>query len=124
MLSGPNYPKIRLRATEFRALTEESIALDLVAPDGDTEDHCFKFIQSYAPPLGLHGISARELRRLCIDHIKSIIDKKRDKGEADQGDISLISWKAFEAVNRYRRSNGDNGNVNRSILWFANTYPS
>jgi hypothetical protein len=111
MSSGPTYPKMRLTATEFRPLNQEILALNLVASKEDTDGQCFKFIPSYAPPFGLDRVSAKELRKICLEHIKAIIEKERDVGEADQGDISIISWKAFEAVNRYRRSIGHNGNV-------------
>lgn len=113
--SGPNYPKIRLRVNEFRPLNQETLALDLVAPKEDGDEQCFKFIQSYAPPLGLDATGGNDLRSLCLEHIKFIIERERDIGEADHGDISIISWKVFEAVNRYRRSNRANCNVSYSI---------
>lgn len=115
MSSGPNYPNICLKVTEFRPLNQETLALNLVAPKEDGEEKCFKFIPSYAPPLGLDDIGTKDLRCLCKKHIKFIIERERDIGEADQGDISIISWKVFEAVNRYRRLNGANGNVSCSI---------
>jgi hypothetical protein len=115
MLSGPNYPKIHLRVTEFRPLNQEILALNLVASKENTADQCNKYIPSYAPPFGLCDVSAKELRSICLEHIKAIIEEERDIGEADQGDISIITWKAFEVLNRYRRSIGRNGNVSCSF---------
>ena len=117
MLSGPTYPKMRLTATEFRPLNQKILALKLVASKADTDGQCLKFIPSYAPPFGLYCVRAEELRHICLEHIKAIIEKERDVGEADQGDISIISWKAFEAVNRYRRSIGRNGNVSSLVFY-------
>ena len=115
MSSGPNYAKMRLKATEFRPLNQDILVLNLVASKEDTANQCLKFIPSYAPPFGLYCVSAEELRNICLEHINAIIEKERDVGEADQGDISIISWKAFEAANRYRRSIGRNGNVSCSF---------
>jgi hypothetical protein len=115
MSSGPNYPKMRLKVTEFLPLNQDILALNLVASKEDTADQCLKFIPSYAPPFGLHHVSAKELRNICLEHIKAIIERERDIGEVDQGDISIITWKAFEAANRYRISIGRNGNVSYSF---------
>jgi hypothetical protein len=59
---------------------------------------------SYAPPLDLYNTEVDYLRYICLDYIKSIISQERDPKEIIWGDISIISWKVFEAVNRYRKS--------------------
>jgi hypothetical protein len=117
--SGPSYPKIHLWVNEFRPLNEEALALNVVAPKDDGDENSYKFVPSYAPPLGLDAKSVKSLRDLCLEHIKAIIEKARNIGEADQGDVSIVSWKIFEAVNRYRRSIGANGNVSYSISAFC-----
>jgi hypothetical protein len=118
MSSGPDYPVIRLTATEFLSLNHEFLAINYVIPNKDTDGQCQKFTRSYAPPIGLFGIRPEDLRSKCSDHIRSIISQERDVGEAKYGDISMISWKAFEAVNRYRRSSPGGGNVSRPMKIF------
>lgn len=111
MSSGPDYPKINLIVTEFRPLNVEFLAFNVVGPGEGTDGECQRFTPSYAPPFGLHDTSPEDLKSMCLNHIKSIIKQERDVGEANHGDISIISWKVFEAVNRYRRSSGGTGNV-------------
>jgi len=115
MSSGPIYDKLRLTVTEFQPRNEDFLALNYVGPKDDTNDQCQTFIPSYAPPFGLHHTSAKELKTKCLDHIISIIGRERDIGEATRGDISIMSWKIFEAVNNYRKSNEHNHDVSNSF---------
>jgi hypothetical protein len=111
MSSGPDYPVIDLMATEFRPLKPDFLDFEYVISDENTGDGLQTFFKSYAPPIGLKGVDPRHLRKICQDHIKSIINRERSVGEASYGDTSIIAWEIFEALNRYRRSNPENGNV-------------
>jgi hypothetical protein len=115
MSSGPEYDNMHLTVTEFEPKNEDFLAFNLVGPKDDTNNHSQRFIPSYAPPFGLHRASTKELKSKCLDHIKSIIQKERDIGEATRGDISIISWKVYEAINNYRKSNGRNSDVSNSF---------
>jgi hypothetical protein len=114
MSSGPDYPSIYLTATEFQPLKLDFLSFKYVAPNKNTDEQPQKFSTSYAPPIGLHGFSSADLQKTCLNHIRSIINRERSVGEADLGDTSTISWKIFEAVNRYRRSSPETANVSRS----------
>lgn len=119
MSSGPIYDKLRLTITEFEPQNEDFLALNFVGPKDDTNSPYQRFIPSYAPPFGLHRTSAKELKTNCRHHIESIIEKERDIGEATRGDISIISWKIFEAVNNYRKSNGHNSDVSNPFSVYS-----
>lgn len=118
MSSGPDYPAIRLTATEFQVLHNEFLLLDYVIPIKDTNNQRQSFTQSYAPPLGLYETGPEELRAKCSDHIKRIISQKRDTGEVNCGDVSIITLQAFEAINTYRRSSPEGAHVSRSLKLF------
>jgi hypothetical protein len=110
MSSGSEYENLRLTVTEFRPRNKDILALNFVGPK-DTNSQCQMYIPSYSPPLGLYRTSAKELKKKCLAHIESIIETERDIDEVTEGDVSIISWKIFEAVNNYRKSNGDNSDV-------------
>jgi hypothetical protein len=93
-----------LTVTEFRPLDEDFLALNIVDPEERTDDQRQRFIQSYAPLFGLRNSNSEILKIACSEHIRAIIKREREFGEAVYGDISILSWKAFEAVNPYRRS--------------------
>jgi hypothetical protein len=111
MSSGPYYPGICLTAHEFQPINPKFLALDYIEPSTRGTDQHQKYTPSYAPPIGLYGISQDKLRQVCLKHIKAIIEQERHDGEYTQGDISEVSWKTFEAVNRYRKASPGNGNV-------------
>jgi hypothetical protein len=112
---GPIYENLRLTVTEFLPRNEDFLALNFVGPKDDANGQCQRFIPSYAPPFGLHRTSAKELKKKCRNHIMSIIEMERDIGEATRGDISIVTWKIFEAVNNYRKSNVYSPNVSNSF---------
>jgi len=114
MSSGPQYPIIYLRVTEFRPLKHEVLSFDYLGPSTSAGYQSQSITTSYSPPLGLYKISRKELRLVCLNHIKAIIEQDRQVGEVTEGDISIISWRVFETVNRYRKSSGGNGNVSHS----------
>jgi hypothetical protein len=110
MSSGPDYPKMHLIVTEFVPSNREFLSLTYVEKAAAGDDH--KFAHSYAPPLGVYDTVKQNLEKNCLSHMKSIITQSRSLGELLHGDTSVISWKAFEAVNRYRKhSSGTGGNV-------------
>ena len=102
--SGRDYQPIRLTVHEFLPKNREFLSLKYVGTTSDANEKCHKFTDSFAPPLGLHDDDSVDLKKKLITHIKSIIDRERDIGEATRGDISMLSWEVFEAINRYRRS--------------------
>jgi hypothetical protein len=102
--SGPDYPPIRLTVCEFVPKNREFLFLKYVETTNDTGKKCYKFTESFAPPLGLDRDDLVDLREKCKSHVSSIIDRERDIGEATRGDTSMLSWEVFEAINRYRRS--------------------
>lgn len=110
MSSGPDYPKMQLIVTEFVPSNREFLSLTFVEKAATGDDH--EFAHSYAPPLGVCDTVKQNLEKICLSHMKSIITQSRSLGEIIHGDTSVISWKAFEAVNRYRKhSSGTGGNV-------------
>jgi hypothetical protein len=102
MSSGAGYPVMMLTVYEFVPSNPEFLKLSYVRSSSRKDSQMFA--RSYAPPLGLYGAEVDHLRYICLDHIKSIISQDRDPGEFIWGDTSIISWKVFEAVNRYRKS--------------------
>jgi hypothetical protein len=115
MLSGLDYPTITLTATVFQCLNPDFLVLDYVIPNKDGSDQCQTFTKSYAPPIGLHEIRPDDLRTVCLKHIESIISQKRDIGEVNHGDISMITLKSFEAVNSYRKTSPEGAHVSRPM---------
>ncbi len=113
MSSGPGYPKILLMATEFVPSNREFLSLSYVAHVA-TADYP-RFLPSYAPPLGVYGTGKIDLKKLCLSHINSIIEQGHSPTECELGDTSRISWKVFDAVNRYRKLRSRTGG-NVSIL--------
>lgn len=110
MSSGPDYPKMQLTVTEFVPSNREFLSLKYVGKAAAGDDH--EFAPSYAPPLGVYDTEKQDLEKNCLSHVKSIIMQRRSPGEFLLGDTSLISWKAFEAVNEYRKhSSGTGENV-------------
>lgn len=122
MMSGPCYRTIELSVTEFLPLDKDFLAFNIVAPAQSTNGPCQRFIPSYAPPFGLCDPRLDDLKKVCSDHIKAIIKKERSFGEAKHGDVSIISFKAFEAVNRYRRFSKGSSNVGHSL--YVSNQPS
>jgi len=114
MSSGPHYPIMHLTANEFKPLKHEVPSLDYLGPSTRAGDQSQSITISYSLPIGLYKNSRKDLRVMCLNHIKSIIEQDRHVGEVTEGDISIISWRVFEAVNRYRKSSGGNGNVSHS----------
>jgi hypothetical protein len=102
MSSGAAYPVMALTVYEFVPSNREFLKLSYVRSSSRRDLQVFEC--SYAPPLGLYGADVDHLKHICLDHIKSIISQERDPGEFTRGDTSIISWKVFEAVNRYRKS--------------------
>jgi hypothetical protein len=90
-------------------------------PSSRAGDQHQSYTPSYSPPIGLHGMSQEELRQVCLKHIKSVVKQERHAGEVKHGDISSISWMAFEAVDRYRKSSPGNENVSHSS-WYMYVY--
>jgi hypothetical protein len=117
MSSGPEYPTFTLMAREFlpsdSALNSGFLALPYVAKKHTRESH-HTFTHSYAPPLALYDPDSNDLREKCSVHLKSIVERERDVGEATRGDTSMLSWKVFEAINHYRKSYKPNEQVRYS----------
>jgi hypothetical protein len=74
-------------------------------------------VDSYALPLGLSGSTLKGLRKVCSDHIKSIVEGPRNPGEWKYGDTSKVSWMVFEAIDRYRRATQVPGEVSRLSVY-------
>jgi hypothetical protein len=104
-----------LTATEFRCRNDEFLALDYVISNKGTDGRRQNFTRSYAPPIGLDGIRPEDLREECLRHIKCIIGRKRDVGEVNYGDISMITLQTFEAVNNFRNSSPEGAHVSPSM---------
>lgn len=102
MSSGPAYPAMVLTVYEF--VPSNPVILMLSYVENGSSNDCKKFSRSYAPPVGLFGPELSHLKHICLKHIKSVISQERDPGECTLGDTSIMSWKVFEAVNRYRKS--------------------
>jgi hypothetical protein len=114
MSSGPRYPAIHLTAYEFRPLSRESLALEYIVPSMSASNQRQWSTKFYSLPIGLNENNRKDLRGVCVNHIRSIIEQEQHADEVTEGDISIISWRIFEAVNRYRRSSRGNGNVSHS----------
>jgi hypothetical protein len=102
MSSGPTYKPIKVLVYEFVPSKQDFLRLSYVKNSSRNDSP--EFAPSYAPPLGLYNPSVKTLREKCLIHIDSIISEERNPGEFSCGDTSIISWRAFEAVNLYRRT--------------------
>jgi hypothetical protein len=114
MLSGPHYPAMHLAVDELVPRSHEFPGLDYIVPSMSASDQRQWFTKFCSLPFGMNENSRKGLREVCVNHIGSIIEQEQHIGEATEGDISIISWKVFEAVNRYRRSSCENRNVSQS----------
>ncbi|KAF4627341.1 hypothetical protein G7Y89_g10813 [Cudoniella acicularis] len=100
--SGNAYPPMVLPLRGFCAVDEEFLAVERIDEEASTLEQV-KLVRRYALPLGIPSADTILLKKLCLQHIKSIISQDRDSSEGEFGEISVISWKIFNAIERYRK---------------------
>ncbi len=88
---------------EFQPADEKFLELIELKID-DKDKKSAKFTQHYAPPYGLSQVAAKGLGENLQDHIEAIVEGPRNRGELKQGDMSIVSWEIWEAIDQYRRA--------------------
>ena len=110
--SGPEYPPILITVREFRPRNVNFLALQHIEKIEKREggqEH--RLSPSYAPPFGLISRDNPDLGEKCLNHIKAIANMKRDHNEVEFGQMSEVSWKILDIIDRYRRATESSNNV-------------
>ena len=112
--SGSNSPPMTLTVYEFVPTNYEFLFLYWTPPDVNASIPNPERI--YAPPLGLlDNKDQAKLQDTCQEHIKSLIKHNQYCKDATNSNAAPVSWEAYEAVNRYRKSSRMLGNVRQTI---------
>jgi hypothetical protein len=98
---GPAYPRIPVIVYEYVPRDRQLLQHKYV-PSVGTDNVPKKYIASYAAPLALSYQDGSEIRKELTKHIKAVIKMPRDIGESTKGDVSMLSFRIYEAVNKYR----------------------
>jgi hypothetical protein len=105
MSTRSTYPPIPITVYEFIPLSRQSLQprrASLV----ELDDMPLQNTYLDAPPLALLHYDPAEVKDKLSRHVKAVIEVPPDIGETISGETWIVSYKTFEAVNKYRRASG------------------
>jgi len=103
MSTRSTYPPIPITVYEFIPLSRQSLQprhASLV----ELDDMLVQNTYLHAPPLALLHYDPAKIKDKLSRHVKAVIEVPPDIGETISGETWIVSYKTFEAVNKYRRA--------------------
>jgi hypothetical protein len=113
--SGPRYPPIVLSVREFQPSGREFLEVQRIS---GSDQEILSTKSCYSLPLGLPSTAALLLKDKCRIHIESIVSYDRDylPEQSEFGEMSLVSWHVYLAINRYRKADTLNRTVTSDLI--------
>lgn len=103
MSTGSAHPPLAITVHEYIPPSCESLqprhASLVKVDDIHLQNNC-----SDSPPLVLLRYDPAEVKDKLLRHVKAVIEIPPDISEAISGETWIVSYKTFEAVNKYRRA--------------------
>jgi hypothetical protein len=100
--SGLCYPSISVTVQPFCTKDKSFLFCKSIMTDSTSKKSVFS--ESYSPPLSITDFN-QDLRSKLSDHIRDIVEGKRNYGEVLYGNTSQLTWDVYEAVRLYYCAN-------------------
>jgi len=97
--TGSSFKPMRMTANVFRPTTVELLGHHHLTTEAEEQES--QLILRYSAPVGLLALSSSELKRICKEHIETMITNAEYPEQATAGDKTKIPCRILEVVRQY-----------------------